>query len=109
MMYPGAIPAIRIPPIPPANPASPVAEPTAREGKQSVTSVNMFADQPLWAEHARLTNRIATQGLEAFTASAEAGRQIAQTNITVFLAFLTCQPLLIKKPGAQPYAVAEFF
>lgn len=62
MIYPGAKVAISKPPRPPANPASPVTEPTAGDGKQSLTSVKIFADQPLWALQARLTNRIVIQG-----------------------------------------------
>ena len=49
--------AISIPPTAPAKPPRPTTEPTAWRGNMSDVSVKRFADQPWWAEAARLDER----------------------------------------------------
>src|SRR5713101_5324882 len=80
--------AINNAPTEPNMPPNPTTEPTARRGKVSEASVNMFADHPWWAAAAKPTKTTADHKpdtLEANTIGTTASAQISMADLRLEL------------------------
>src|SRR5581483_9949504 len=97
--------AMKSAPSEPNIPPRPTTEPTARPGKVSDASVNMFADQPWCPAAANPIKPTATHTLDTLAAKTMGTTASAQNNMAILRLRLTVQPRLIMVDENHPAAM----